>query len=180
MIIVAHMGEGVSAISAKGWIHCRAKIGHEMGGGVLFLKKKVILQTWRLQQQSERIAIILKLIVPRWAINALWALVLAPTRHVLTGQIPPRNNNPWVIDNNCVKYHPLLRDPWKVMVCHYVSKHRPDSYDILSIHFTHYAFVKTILLITCEKTTSKHPILELKIRKYCLLLYLKTDQMIYI
>ena len=51
--------------------------------------------------------------------------------------------------------------------CHYVSKHRPDSYDIWSIHFTHYhdyAFVKTNLLITCEETTSKHPILGLKIR----------------
>ena len=35
------------------------------------------------------------------------------TRHVLTGQIPPppRNNNLWVMDNKCVKYHPHLRDP---------------------------------------------------------------------
>ena len=38
---------------AQGWIQSRAKIGH---GGLLI--KELLLQTWRLQQQTEYIAII--------------------------------------------------------------------------------------------------------------------------
>ena len=49
----------------------------------------------------------------------------------------------------------------------FFSKHRPESKNNWSNHFTHYAFVKTRLLIICEEPTSKHPVLEINIDKYC-------------
>ena len=51
-----HMHKDVLAIFAQGVDPERGKIGHQGGGGPFF--KKLLLQTWRLQQQTEFIAVI--------------------------------------------------------------------------------------------------------------------------
>ena len=49
----------------------------------------------------------------------------------------------------------------------FFSKQWSESKNIWSNHFTHYAFLKTSLLIICEKPSSKHPVLEINNDKYC-------------
>ena len=58
VLLARHMHIDVLAISAKGRIHGKAKyVAGGGGGGVPFIKK-LLLQTGRLQQQTEFIAII--------------------------------------------------------------------------------------------------------------------------
>ena len=56
VLMARHMHEDVLAIFAQGVDPGRGKIGHQGGGGPFF--KKLLLQTGRLQQQTEFIAMI--------------------------------------------------------------------------------------------------------------------------
>ena len=56
VLMARHMHKDVLAKFAQGADPGRGKIGHQ-GGGVPFFKK-LLLQIWRLQQQTEFIAVI--------------------------------------------------------------------------------------------------------------------------